>query len=179
MAVPVCPRCAEPGEQPLTCQRCGWRWYANPRPSAGAIVLRRTVAPDGEEGEPSFLLLRRDVEPGRGAWDLPAGYLDPYESPEDAARRETLEEAGLEVELVELVGIYTSRDANAVSAVYIAYPADPNAEVRLDRESSDFAWVERRHADEWLPRMAFLSMARAVADWAAGVRRLPAAARRE
>lgn len=159
-SVPACPHCASPEEQPLTCQRCGWRWYANPKPAA-AVLLER-----GDDAEPSVLLLRRAVEPGYGAWDLPAGYLDPGESFEAGARRETREEAGLEVELIELAGVYHSHPANAVSAVFRARPIDRSAPVRLDAESSEHAWVPRSRVAEWLPRIAFASMAAALADWA-------------
>ncbi|HEX7196403.1 MAG TPA: NUDIX domain-containing protein [Candidatus Limnocylindria bacterium] len=161
--VPACPHCATDAEQPLVCDRCRWRWYSNPRPAA-AVLLER----DAGDGDPSILLLRRAVEPGLGAWDLPAGYLDPGESFEDAARRETREEAGLDVELVALAGVYHSPAANAVTAVYRARVVDGVVEVRLDFESSEHAWVPRSATDGWLPRIAFASMAAAVADWAAG-----------
>lgn len=173
-----CPRCARDSELPLICERCGWRWYSNPRPAAGAVVELRSVAPDGEEGEPFMLLLRRAVEPGLGRWDLPAGYLEPHESPEQAALRETREEAGLEVELVRLIGTYTSHHGNAVSCIYLARPLAPDPQVVLDAESTEYAWVERRRVRDWLPRMAFRSMAAAIDDWAtdrSGVPRLPSA----
>jgi ADP-ribose pyrophosphatase YjhB (NUDIX family) len=162
-SVPVCPHCAEPADQPLVCERCGWRWYSNPKPAAGTLVER--MAPDGE---PEVLLLRRAVEPGLGGWDLPAGYLDPGESPEEAARRETREEAGLEVELLHLVGVYTSRAGNAVACIYLARPRDAHAAVSRDHESDEHAWVARRDVDAWTSRMAFSSMAAALQDWASG-----------
>jgi 8-oxo-dGTP diphosphatase len=160
--VPVCPRCATADEQPLTCDRCGWRWYANPKPAA-AVLLERQA---DEDVEPSVLLLKRAVEPGFGEWDLPAGYLDAGESFEMAARRETREESGIEVELIQLTGVYHSRPANAVSAVFRARALDAGAPVRTDAESSDHAWVARSEVGGWLPRMAFASMASALADWA-------------
>ena len=147
-------------EQPIVCDRCGWRWHANPRPAA-AVLLERTKA-----DVTSLLLLRRAVEPGLGDWDLPAGYLDPGESFEQAARREAREESGIEVELVELAGVYHSPPANAVTAVFRARPADESAEVALDFESSEHAWVPLAEVGDWLPRIAFGSMASAVADWA-------------
>jgi 8-oxo-dGTP diphosphatase len=159
-AVPVCPHCVDADEQPIVCDRCGWRWYANPRPAA-AVLLER-----GEDGDPSLLLLRRAVQPGLGAWDLPAGYLDPGESFEQAAVREAREESGIDVRLIELAGVYHSPPANAVTAVFRAAPADPSAQVALDFESSDHAWVRRSEVSSWLPRIAFASMASAVADWA-------------
>jgi 8-oxo-dGTP pyrophosphatase MutT (NUDIX family) len=162
-SVPLCPHCAEAGEQPITCERCGWRWYANPKPAA-AVLLER---PDSA-AEPAVLLLRRAVEPGFGRWDLPAGYLDPGESFEQAAVRETREEAGLDADLVALAGVYHSPDANAVTCVYRARQADPKAPVVIDAESSDHAWVGRSEVPGWLPRMAFPSMASALRDWATG-----------
>lgn len=116
-------------------------------------------------GQVEILLLRRAVEPGAGAWDLPAGYLDPNESFEQAAVRETHEESGLAVELAGLTGVYHSPAANAVTAVFRARPVEP-VDVRLDFESSEHAWVGRPDVPAWLPRIAFPSMARAIADWA-------------
>lgn len=166
--VPLCPHCSAPTERPLVCERCGWRWHANPLPAAGTLIER-----SGPSGETEVLLLRRAVDPGRGAWDLPAGYLEPGESVEEAACRETAEEAGFEVELIELVGVYTSRAGNAVSTIYLARPASSDATVRPDAESSDHAWVSRADVPTWLPRMAFRSMATALADWAEGRRGVP------
>jgi 8-oxo-dGTP diphosphatase len=130
---------------------------------AAAVLLERLV--DGEE--PAILLLRRAVQPGIGDWDLPAGYLDPGESFERAARREAREESGIEVDLTSLAGVYHS-PPNAVTVVYRARARDAASEVRVDFESSGHAWVRRAQVAEWLPRMAFPSMAAAVADWAAG-----------
>jgi NAD+ diphosphatase len=159
-AVPVCPHCVDADEQAIVCDRCGWRWYANPRPAA-AVLLERP-----EAGDTALLLLRRAVEPGLGGWDLPAGYLDPGESFEQAAVREAHEESGIEVRLIELAGVYHSAPANAVTAVFRAAPADPSAAVILDFESSEHVWVPRSEVATWLPRIAFGSMASAVADWA-------------
>ena len=159
-ASPICPHCAGPEEQPIVCDRCGWRWYANPKPAA-AVILERATADGGVE----ILLLRRAVEPGAGDWDLPAGYLDPGESFERAAIREAFEEAGISVDLVELTGVYHSPPANAVTAVFRGRPADAAAAVRTDHESSDHAWVRREDVPAWLPRLAFASMAAAVRDW--------------
>jgi ADP-ribose pyrophosphatase YjhB (NUDIX family) len=160
-SVPACPHCADPSEQPLVCDRCGWRWFSNPKPAA-AVLLERRTDPDAE---PEILLLRRAVEPGRGDWDLPAGYLDPGESFEVAAVRETREEAGIEVELLGLTGVYHSPAANAVTAVFRGRALQAGAEVRIDFESSDHAWVARSEVPDWLPRIAFPSMAAAVSDW--------------
>jgi ADP-ribose pyrophosphatase YjhB (NUDIX family) len=163
--VPRCPHCAGPGEPPLVCERCGWRWHANPYPAAAVLVERDA---DDEGAAPSVLLLRRAVGPGMGLWDLPAGYLEPHESAEQGARREAREESGLDVELVSLAGVYSSPAGNSVTSVFRAVPRVASTEVRLDHESSDFAWVARADVGAWLSRMAFPAMAAALADWAAG-----------
>ena len=163
LRVPVCPHCLDEAG-PIVCDRCRWRWYANPKPAAAVLLERREPGTD----EPSLLLLRRAVDPGRGAWDLPAGYLDPGESFEDAARREAREESGIEVRLVGLAGVYHSPAANAVTTVYRARAIDPDAPVAPDQESSEHAWVARSTVGGWVGRMAFRSMASAVEDWAAG-----------
>jgi ADP-ribose pyrophosphatase YjhB (NUDIX family) len=157
--VPACPHCTQPEEEPLVCDRCAWRWYSNPRPASGVLVERIL-----RDGQPAILLLQRAVEPGLGGWDLPAGYLDPGESFEVAAVRETREESGLEVQLTGLSGVYHSPAANAVTAVFRATASDPDG-VRLDFESSDYRWVGRADVATWLPRVAFPSMAQAIADW--------------
>ena len=159
--VPACPHCATADEEPLLCERCGWRWHSNPKPAA-AVLLERDV----HTRDPSILLLRRAVQPGLGAWDLPAGYLDPGESCEAGARRETLEEAGIEVELMGLSGVYHSPAANAVTAVFRGRALDPDRQVTLDFESSEHAWVPRSAVPDWVARMAFPSMASALRDWA-------------
>ena len=104
MNVHYCPRCATPlverevaGRARPLCTACGYVHFRNPLPVAGCLVTL-----DG-----GVVLIRRDVEPRRGYWALPAGYVEFDETVEEAARRETWEECGLEVELVDLLGVYS------------------------------------------------------------------------
>ncbi len=110
-----CPRCGEPAEidfpQRIVCPHCGYAAYYNPKPVAGAI-------PVDDHGW--VILLRRGFDPGRGLWTFPGGFVDLGESVEDAARRETVEELGMAIEVQGLVGVYSRAEDRVVLIVYRA-----------------------------------------------------------
>lgn len=100
-----CMRCGRPvTRRPATralprriaCARCGYLMYDYPRPAAGVLVLR-----GGD-----VLLLKRAHRPRIGSLDVPGGFMEANESIEGAARRELLEETGLEVGRLDLLGMY-------------------------------------------------------------------------
>src|SRR5438445_8735492 len=71
-----------------------------PRPVAAVAVVTL------HEG--CVLLVRRDKEPYRGMWSFPGGSIEPGETSREAARREALEETGLEVEVLEVADVIDS-----------------------------------------------------------------------
>ncbi len=92
--------------------------YPKPAMSGDAVVVRDT------DSGPEVLLIRRGREPFSGAWALPGGFIEPFERPEDAARRELAEETGLVLtQLFALVGLYGERGRDprgwTVSAAYV------------------------------------------------------------
>jgi ADP-ribose pyrophosphatase YjhB (NUDIX family) len=95
----------------LACESCGHVAYVNPR-----LVV--TTIPVTDTGE--VVLLRRGIEPGRGSWAQPGGFLEVDETVSEAAVRETLEETGLLVRPGEIVGLYTRLEA---AVVVIAFEA--------------------------------------------------------
>jgi ADP-ribose pyrophosphatase YjhB (NUDIX family) len=112
-----CPRCgtARPekdGDRSLTCATCGFVAYFNPKPVAAAIPRDKATG--------RILLLRRGFDPGKGLWTFPGGFVDLGESVEDAARRETREELGIDVALTGLVGVYSRAEDRVVLVVFAA-----------------------------------------------------------
>jgi len=113
--VRYCPRCGKQAtvEYPrsITCPHCGYGAYFNPKPVACAI-------PTDPQGR--LILMRRGFEPRRGHWSMPGGFVDLGESVEDAAKREVMEELALEIELTNLVGVYSRAEDRTVVVVYAA-----------------------------------------------------------
>ncbi|MFN3648784.1 MAG: NUDIX domain-containing protein [Armatimonadota bacterium] len=91
-------RCIKAGEPDrLCCDGCEFVFYLDPKLAAGAVLTYRG----------RVLLLRRAIEPAYGKWIFPGGFVDRGEHPEYAAAREAMEEAGVEVRLDALLGIYS------------------------------------------------------------------------
>jgi len=96
------------GQPRLKCEGCGFVHYLNPRVVVAVIVER----------EGRVLLQQRAIEPRRGFWTFPGGFLEFGEAPADGATRETKEEVGLDVTLTGLHGIYVRKDVGIVLIVY-------------------------------------------------------------
>lgn len=74
-------------------------------------------------GQVEVLLVRRAIEPRRGMWDLPGGFLDPFEHPEEGIQREAREELGVEIELLALLGLFVDTYGDDEPTVTIHYAA--------------------------------------------------------
>ena len=154
-----CPLCATaltrapvPPDQreQAVCPACEFVFYLKPKVVAGTIP----------ELDGRILLTRRSINPGRGLWTYPGGFVDFGESVTDAAVRETLEETGLEVGLSGLLNVYSYPGA----PVIIVYTARVTGGVLTPCAEND-----RR---EWLtpveipwPRLAFDSTREALREW--------------
>ena len=76
----------EDGRVRLYCEAEKRYLYENPVPASTAVLF---------DDEGRILLVLRNREPGAGEWSLPGGFVENGESPEDAAKRELIEETGL------------------------------------------------------------------------------------
>ncbi len=99
----------------LTCPDCGYIAYENPRIVAGAVVSVGA----------QILLCRRAIEPRKGYWTLPAGYLELHETPEEGAIREAWEEACCRIKIDALLAIYSVPRISQVQMIYRATLAEP------------------------------------------------------
>jgi ADP-ribose pyrophosphatase YjhB (NUDIX family) len=158
-----CSRCGGPlrfgfidGEdrERLACESCGYIAYVNPR----LVVSTIPVTDDGR-----IVLLRRGIEPGKGLWAQPGGFLEVDETVTEAAIRETFEETGLVVKPGEIVGLYTRLEAAVVVLVFEATVA--GGEFRTNPEALEIQ-AYTPESIPW-PRIAFATTMWALRDWVA------------
>ena len=112
------------------CDACGSIHYVNPKLVLGAIP----------EWDGRLLLCRRAIEPRYGYWTLPAGFMENGETAAEGALRETLEEAGARVELLEAFSMISIPYVNQVHVFYRARLLD--LEFRPGVESLEVALFE-------------------------------------
>jgi len=115
------------------------------------------------EVDGGVLLGRRAIEPGRGLWCLPGGFVNDDEDPWDAAARECLEEVCAAVEQTRLIGVYHIAKQGAPSMIGIAYQA------RLAAGSRPSAGTEmlevKVFAPDSLPPLAFPSHRKVLTEY--------------
>ncbi len=156
-----CPRCGSKLEKRLVgdrvrhvCPECGYIFYLNPTVAAGTLV----------EMDGRVVLVRRGVQPGIGKWGLPSGYVEADESAEEAAVRETKEESGLDVEVDDLLGVYSFGEKDGAHGVLILYAAHV---VGGDLRAGDDAQDVRAFLPHELPEseLAFDTNRQALREW--------------
>lgn len=101
-----CPKCGsklEHLDHKATCGTCHHDWYNNPAVSTSIALIK----------DHKILLAKRAIEPEKGKWDIPGGFIEPGETAEEGIIREMLEETGLSVKIDEYLGsvadIYADR----------------------------------------------------------------------
>jgi ADP-ribose pyrophosphatase YjhB (NUDIX family) len=156
--VKYCPLCAAPLEPQFlggldrpACPACGFVHYEDPK-----LVAVAVIAIDGR-----LVLGRRSINPRKGFWSFPSGYVNRGEPVPVAAVREVEEETHLHVEVEHLLGLYSEVNNPIVLAVYVARvvggcldSGDETSEVGL-------------FLPHQLPELAFPNDTRILNDWRA------------
>jgi len=119
-----CSHCASPlthtippdDDRPrYVCPACNRIHYQNPRLVVGCIPI----------WQDQILLCLRDIEPRCGKWTLPAGYLENGEAVADGARRETHEETGTRIEVLEPYLLFDIVHINQIYLMFRSTLSDP------------------------------------------------------
>jgi ADP-ribose pyrophosphatase YjhB (NUDIX family) len=138
------------------CPSCQRIFFRNPKLVVVALI----------EDKGRVLLVLRDIEPGRGLWGLPGGYVDWDEHPEDAVVRESAEETGAQVAPERLLGVQHVNTGQE-GIVILAYQTRLlGGEVSARDEVQQVGWF----SPEALPPLAFPSHRRVLHEWASDVR---------
>jgi ADP-ribose pyrophosphatase YjhB (NUDIX family) len=142
------------------CPDCGFVVFHDPKVAVVALVLHGS----------SVLLVRRAVEPERGKWALPGGYMDAGEMPDEALRREVYEEVGICVEVGPLLGIFAmGGPGHSRAGIVLAYRASPADTVVPELHCQDdvdaAGWFTLGHLPDDLAFESTIGLLRA---WRAG-----------
>ena len=115
----------------LVCPECDHIEYENPK----IVNVVVTVYKD------EFLLCRRGIEPRKGYWTLPGGYMENGESPQEGALREAFEEAGAKAKIGPLLAIYQPPSKNEVIMIFRGDLPTREAEAGMESlEVKFFKW---------------------------------------
>ena len=155
-----CPSCAAPVEQRIpegdhlprsVCTACGTIHYRNPKLVTGCVP----------EHEGRILICRRAIEPRRGYWTIPAGFMEVGETLQQSAARECQEEALASVEIGDLCAIVHVLHAEQVHVMFRATLVAPRFGV--GPESLETLLCEEREIP-W-PEIAFASVEFTLRRW--------------
>ncbi len=148
-----CPSCAAPVERRVpdgdhlprfVCTRCGTIHYRNPKLIAGCVP----------EFDGRILICRRAIEPRRGYWTIPAGFMEVGETLQQAAARECQEEALARVAIGDLCAIVHVLHAEQVHVMFRAALAEPSFGVGAESLEVE---LRGEHELPW-PELAFRSV---------------------
>ena len=128
------------------CPACGEVHYLNPKIIVGCIA----------EWEGRILLCRRAIEPRLGLWTLPAGFMEAGETTGHAAQRETLEEAGADVDIDALFAVI---NVPYIDQVHIFYRGRLRSPHHAPGEESQLTELLAENTVPW-ENLAFRSVER-------------------
>ena len=98
------------------CKECDTIFYTNPNVVVGALCLRHG----------SILMAKRNINPRKGLWTLPAGFMENAETLQEGAIRETIEETGSKAKVIMPYTMFSLPHINQVHMFYLADLLDDN-----------------------------------------------------
>jgi ADP-ribose pyrophosphatase YjhB (NUDIX family) len=138
------------------CPACGFVQFQDPKVAVIALVIH----------EARVLLVRRGVEPAKGRWALPGGYMDADEMPAVALQREIAEEVGLTIQVDELITIYPMTNGEGQSiGIVLAYAASPRGASTITHVGDDVAEAGWFGPTEIPDALAFESTTTLIGAW--------------
>jgi ADP-ribose pyrophosphatase YjhB (NUDIX family) len=158
-----CPRCAHAledrhfeGKLRRVCPACNFIYFPDPKVAVVALI----------EADDRVLLIRRAVDPARGRWALPGGYMDAGELPVAALQREVSEEVGIDIDVGQLLGIFPMMNSGGASlGIVLAYSARPRSIVTELVACDDVDQAMWFTAEELPAELAFDSTQQLLARW--------------
>lgn len=132
------------------CPSCRYIYYTDPKVGVGVAIV--------EDGK--LLLVRRRMDPERGKWSLPAGFVDQGEDPSLTAAREALEETGLVVTIDAVLDVFFNPPGQGGASIFILYRA---RRIGGELQAGDDADAAGFFSLAQLPELAFASTHAAVA----------------
>jgi 8-oxo-dGTP diphosphatase len=159
-----CPNCATPLQSIYrydrvrpSCPACGFVHFSDPKVAVIALVVAKGAV----------LLVRRAVDPGKGLWSLPGGYMDAGEMPTEALHREVAEETGLAIDVGRISAIFPMENGAGqrvgIVLAFQATPAGTDVEVCAQDDVSEAGWFGPNQIPSDL---AFDSTQTLIAEWA-------------
>ncbi len=120
------------------------------------------------EWQNKILLCRRAIEPRRGYWTVPAGFMENGETMQQAAARECREEAKAEVEVGSLLAVVNVTRANQVHVMFRAKLLEPKFAPGPESLRSACTMKPRSRGPIWHSQAANIALRQYYADRAAG-----------
>lgn len=140
-AFKFCPRCGnsltahQNYKDHLICPRCKFTFFLNQKPTISAIILN-----DKQE----VLVTKRNFEPDKDTWEVPGGFVDKYETAEDAVRREVKEELGINIlnpkYIFSLTCSYEIKDVS-YDVLVMYFTCNYSGEFKLNSENSEYKFI--------------------------------------